>query len=203
MIVYRAAGEAGSAREHVPDGLELERVWPCTAAGAAGRSSLGRRVACCSRAAGRLGAAAHARLRKLIMAEKGGTARWASQQAGSDMSHRGKTGGDVAPGRLNFKAHPRLSSQRHDSGLVRRHCSTHARDRSSVAARRVGSPLGMRRIECSPHRARPWAGIAARSLPRRPEAQKHGLSRCMPGSTSRLIRPPGRFPARGTVDLGS
>ncbi|KAH7053188.1 hypothetical protein B0J12DRAFT_750651 [Macrophomina phaseolina] len=55
--------------------------------------------------------------------EKGGAAQWASQHAGSDMSSRAAAGGDS---RLNFKAHPRFSSPRHDS----EHCPPHARARS-------------------------------------------------------------------------
>lgn len=56
----------------------------------------------------------------------------------------------------------------------------------------------MWRIESSPHRA----GVGRLRCTRRPEAQKHGLSSCSRGSTSRLIRPQSTHPRPRNYRLG-
>ena len=127
-IVYRAAKDAGSGSGGQAG---LRPVWPCTAAGrhwrggwrVTGRQGLMTQA--------RAGAAAlpPALLKRAVRedegsvcglqgsAGKGGRQRWVTQQCGSDMPSS-KARGDIAPGRLNFKAHPRSSSQRHDSGIA-------------------------------------------------------------------------------------
>lgn len=194
MIVYRAAGEAGSAK-----GACSRKAWAgsrlAVHGGGQAQAVIGKRAGgwqggqTAGAAAGEL---LHARLREVLCQKK------EEQRSGPPSTlvptcHLEQRLEETA-GSISRRIH--VSRPRGMTRSIAHH--TPEPDRFLA-----GRPLGMRRIESSPHRARAWAAIAARSLPRRPEAQKHGLSGCMSGSTSRLIRPPEPYLARGTIDLGS